>query len=73
MSVSVGDLTVILPPTVDVRAEVSVESERRRPRIYVGRDRLVERTITDDGVDGSGGGDLVIRATVDVGDVEVRR
>lgn len=74
VSVSVGDLTIILPPTVDVRAEVSVD---------IGNADVLgsswggigssERTVTDDGVDGSGGGDLVIRATVDVGDVEVQR
>jgi len=31
------------------------------------------RTVNDNGVDGPGGGELVIRASVDVGNVEVRR
>lgn len=72
--VGVGDLTIILPPTVDVRADVAVD---------VGNAGVLgttwggigssERTITDDGVDGAGGGELVVRATVDIGDLEVRR
>lgn len=72
--VGVGDLRVIVPPTVDVRATA---------RVDVGNATLFgtswggigqsERTVTDNGVDGPGGGELVIEATVDVGDVEVQR
>jgi predicted membrane protein len=74
VSVDVGDLTIIVPPDVDVRAEATVD---------VGNVTLFgtswggigqsTRTITDLGVDGPGGGELTIRGTVDVGDLEVRR
>jgi hypothetical protein len=70
----IGDLTVIVPPTVDVRAEATVD---------VGNANVFgtgwggignsSRTVTDQGPDGVGGGELVIRASVDVGNVEVRR
>lgn len=69
----VGDLQVIVPSSVDVRATASVD---------VGNATLFgtrwggigqsERTVTDNGADGPGG-ELVIQAIVDVGDVEVRR
>lgn len=72
--VGVGDLTIVVPPTVDIRAEVAVDvgnADVLGTRWGgIGSD---ERTVTDTGVDGPGGGDLVIRATVDVGDVEVQR
>jgi hypothetical protein len=72
--VGVGDLTIVLPPTVDVRAEVGVDvGEADVLGASWGGIGSSERTVTDDGVDGPGGGDLVIRATVDVGNVEVRR
>jgi hypothetical protein len=74
VSVDVGNLTVLLPPNVDVAVEASVD---------VGNARVLgaqwngigqsERTITDDGADGPGGGRLSLRTTVDVGDLEVRR
>ena len=32
-----------------------------------------QRTVTDNGADGAGGGDLDVKATVDVGDLEVGR
>jgi hypothetical protein len=72
--VDVGDLTIIVPPDVDVRAEATVD---------VGNMTLFgtswggigqsTRTVTDLGVDGPGGGELTISGTVDVGDLEVRR
>jgi hypothetical protein len=72
--VGVGDLTVVVPPTVDVRAEVGVDVGNADVfDTSWGGIGSSERTVTDDGVDGPGGGELVIRATVDVGDVEVRR
>jgi hypothetical protein len=72
--VGVGNLTVVLPPTVDVRAEVGVNVGNADVLgTHWGGIGSSERTITDDGVDGSGGGELVIQATVDVGNVEVRR
>jgi Cell wall-active antibiotics response 4TMS YvqF len=70
----IGNLTVIVPATVDVRADV---------RVNVGNADVFgtqwagigqsSRTVVDDGVDGPGGGALVIHAATDVGNVEVRR
>lgn len=70
----IGNLTVIVPPAVDVRADV---------RVDVGNADVFDthwagvgqsgRTVVDDGVDGPGGGALVIQAATDVGNVEVRR
>ncbi len=73
--VDVGDLTVILPSTVDTRVEVSVDVGNAGVfGTTWGGIGSSERTVTDDGVDGAGGGgELVLRATVDVGDLEVRR
>jgi hypothetical protein len=72
--VDVGDLTIILPSAVDVRAEVAVDVGNAGVfGTTWGGIGSSERTITDDGVDGAGGGELVLRATVDVGDLEVRR
>jgi Cell wall-active antibiotics response 4TMS YvqF len=74
VSVDVGDLTVIVPPNVDVRAETSVDvGDANVFGTEWGGIGQSTRTVTDNGVDGPGGGELVIRATVDVGNVEVRR
>jgi hypothetical protein len=72
--VDVGDLDIILPPNVDVDLDVSVD---------VGNAQVLgqrwsgigqpQRRISDNGTDGAGGGNLTMRVTVDVGDVEVRR
>ena len=74
VSVDVGDLTIIVPPDVDVQAEATVD---------VGNVTLFgtswggigqsTRTVTDLGNDGPGGGELIVTGTVDVGDLEVRR
>src|SRR6266542_3893021 len=73
VSVDLGRLTVILPPNVDAVVDVSVDlgdvdvfGERMG-----GPDR--KRTITDNGADGVGGGQVHIDATVDLGKLEVRR
>lgn len=74
VAVGVGDLTVIVPPTVDVRAETTVDVGNATVfgESWGGIGQSTH-TVTDDGVDGPGGGELVLRATVDVGDVEVHR
>ena len=74
VEVGAGSLTVIVPSTVDVRAEVEVDVGNAvvfgQQWSGVGQSR---HTVTDTGNDGPGGGELTIRASVDVGDVEVRR
>ena len=72
--VDVGDLTVIVPREVDVRAEATVDVGNAVVfGTRWGGIGQSSRTVTDVGTDGPGGGELVIRAVVDVGDVEVRR
>jgi predicted membrane protein len=70
----IGNLTVIVPAAVDVRAEVRVDVGNAdvfgTQWAGIGQDT---RTVTDEGADGPGGGTLVIHATTDVGNVEVRR
>jgi len=72
--VGMGDLTVILPSTVDTntQARVSVGDATVFGQQWSGIDGS-EHTVTDTGSDGVGGGDLALRATVDVGNLEVRR
>jgi hypothetical protein len=74
VSLDVGNLVVILPPAVDadVRASVDVGNATVFGTQWGGIGSS-DRTVTDDGPDGPGGGELTLRATVDVGDVEVRR
>ncbi len=72
--VGVGDLTVIVPPNVDVRMQVRVDVGNATVfSTRWGGIGQSERTLTDEGTDGPGGGELTLQATVDVGDVEVRR
>jgi hypothetical protein len=70
----IGNLTVIVPATVDVRADarVDVGNADVLGTHWAGIGQAT-RTVTDDGVDGPGGGTLVIHAATDVGNVEVRR
>lgn len=74
VSVDVGNLTIIVPPNVDVRAEAGVDVGDANVfgTEWSGIGQST-RTVTDNGADGPGGGELNIRATVDVGNVEVRR
>jgi hypothetical protein len=74
VSVDVGDLTIVVPPTVDVRAEATVDvGDATVFGTHWGGIGQSTRTVNDNGVDGPGGGELVLRASVDVGNVEVRR
>ncbi len=74
VSVNLGDLKVIVPATVDVRADVRVDVGNAdvfgTQWSGIGQSA---RTVADDGPDGPGGGTLIVHATTDVGNVEVRR
>jgi cell wall-active antibiotic response 4TMS protein YvqF len=74
VSVDVGNLTVLLPSTVDVtvQAAVNVGNANVLGERWDGIGQS-ERSITDNGPDGPGGGQLSIVSNVDVGDLEVRR
>jgi predicted membrane protein len=74
VSVSVGDLTIIVPPTVDVKitSEVNIGNSVVFGQQWSGINQS-QQTVTDNGADGPGGGALTIEATVSVGDLEVRR
>jgi hypothetical protein len=72
--VSVGNLRIVLPPNVDVEVTSTVKIGNatvlgeRWSGIGQG-----QHTVTDLGADGAGGGNLTLDATVNVGDLEVRR
>jgi hypothetical protein len=72
--VAMGNLTIVLPSTVDVRtlAEVNVGDAAVLGQEWSGIGQS-EHSVTDLGPDGLGGGDLTLHATVDVGNLEVRR
>jgi hypothetical protein len=74
VSVNVGDVVVILPPKVDVDvdAKVSFGDGNVFNEQWNGIDKS-RRHISDNGVDGSGGGHLHLVANVDVGTLEVHR
>jgi cell wall-active antibiotic response 4TMS protein YvqF len=72
--VSAGNLTVVLPATVDVevRANVAIGNASVLGQRWSGIGQS-QHTVTDNGVDGTGGGQLTLTATVNVGNLEVRR
>jgi hypothetical protein len=74
VDVGLGDLTVIVPATVDVRvdAHVDVGNADVFGTHWSGIGQS-PRTVVDEGTDGPGGGTLVVHATTDVGNLEVRR
>lgn len=74
VNVGVGNLTIIVAPDVDVRAEATVNIGNADVfgTHWAGAGQST-RTIADDGADGPGNGELVIHATVGVGNLEVRR
>lgn len=74
--VSVGNLHVLLPPTVDVEvhSQVRVGNSTVLGQQWDGIDEGGHTvTVTDTGSDGPGGGNLTIDATVNMGNLEVRR
>jgi hypothetical protein len=74
VEVGLGNLTVIVPANVDVRADARVDvGDATVFGTTWGGIGQPARTVEDDGADGPGGGTLVIDATVDVGNLEVRR
>jgi hypothetical protein len=74
VGVGAGNLTVLLPSDVDLRlqAEVNVGNADVLGSKWNGVGQPIHY-FTDDGADGIGGGQLTIRATVDVGNLEVQR
>ena len=74
VTLGAGNLTVILPSNVDVQAEVQVNVGNAvvfgETWGGIGQSR---HTVTNLGPDGPGGGQLMLHATVNVGNVEVRR
>jgi len=72
--VSVGNLEIVLPSTVDVRVQstVAIGSATVLGQEWDGIGQS-QHTVADNGPDGPGGGQLTITATVNVGDLEVRR
>ena len=74
ISLDAGNLTVVVPSKVDVRAEVQVNAGNAVVfGEHWGGIGQSKHAVTDLGFDGSGGGELVLHATVNVGNVEVRR
>ena len=74
VTLDVGNLLVILPPSVDADVLASVDVGNATVfGTQWGGIGSSDRTVTDDGADGPGGGELTLRTTVDVGDAEVRR
>jgi phage shock protein PspC (stress-responsive transcriptional regulator) len=74
VKVDFGDLTIIVPPEVDVYMDASVDvgSAEVFDRSWGGID-AGSQTIVDYGADGRGGGELHINARTDVGRLEVHR
>lgn len=72
--VSAGNLWIVLPSTVDVEihSTVSIGNATVLGQRWNGIGQG-EHSITDTGSDGPGGGSLTITATVNVGNLEVRR
>jgi hypothetical protein len=72
--VSLGNLRIVLPNTVDavVVADVTVGNAQVFGENWNGLG-LDTRTVTDNGPDGVGGGTIHIDASVDAGNLEVRR
>jgi hypothetical protein len=74
IALDAGNLTVILPAKVDVQthARVNVGNAVVFGESWGGIGQS-EHAVTDLGSDGQGGGDIVLNATVNVGNLEVRR
>ncbi len=74
VSVGAGNLTILLPSNVDVKlqAKVDVGNAEVFGSGWNGVGQPVHY-FNDDGADGIGGGQLTVQATVDVGNLEVRR
>ena len=74
VKVGLGNLAVIVPATVDVRADAQVNvGDADVFGTHWDGIGVSSRTVVDHGADGPGGGTLVIHAETGVGNVEVRR
>ena len=70
----VGQLKVLLPPTVDTTATVRLDNGRAMLFGKEFDDRDVDgQTVTDLGADGAGGGTLELDLQMDTGNLEVTR
>lgn len=75
VNVDFGNFKVLVPPNVDVVVDGDIEAAGNADvfdESWGGLDPGT-RTVTDLGADGPGGGELHINATVDFGNLEVRR
>jgi phage shock protein PspC (stress-responsive transcriptional regulator) len=74
LRLDVGSAKVILPPNVDVviNAKVDVGNADVLGQTWSGLG-LDQRTVTDNGADGAGGGKLNLTASIDLGNLEVHR
>jgi Cell wall-active antibiotics response 4TMS YvqF len=74
VNLGAGNLTIVVSSRVDVQADIQVNLGNAvvfgEQWGGIGQSR---HTVTDLGSDGTGGGELVLRATVNVGNVEVHR
>jgi hypothetical protein len=72
--VDAGSLTIILPPNVDVVVDATADAGNVD---VLGQSwsgfGLNTRTVTDNGADGAGGGQLQLSAAISVGNLEVHR
>jgi len=73
ISLGAGDLVVLVPDDVDVIVTASVEIGELRLLDEVSGGVDLDRTVTDLGADGAGGGELELMIDVSVGGVEVLR
>ena len=74
ITIQAGQLRVLLPDNVDTTATVDVDRGRAQifGRDFRGNDVGTQR-VTDDGVDGPGGGTLQLNIKMNAGNVEVTR
>lgn len=73
LSIGAGRLVVVVPPDVDVTVEASVGIGQADVFGQSGGGPGIDRTVTDVGADGPGGGSLDLTLGAGVGNVEVRR
>ncbi|MFF5291588.1 PspC domain-containing protein [Paractinoplanes globisporus] len=74
MTMKVGQMRVLLPPTVDTTVDLSLDTGRGMILGKEFNDHTVgNQTVTDLGSDGAGGGTLKLNLQMDTGNVEVNR
>ena len=74
LTMKVGQLRVLLPPTVDTSATLQMKNGRA---VILGKtfdgNEVADQSVTDQGSDGPGGGTLKLDLQMDTGNVEVLR